>query len=141
ATFYANTEPFGKRYKPVFETLLNNNSDSAVLFHCTAGKDRTGICTALILYALNVDENIIMQDYLASNYYRQADNERMKKMLVDTYHMKEEVVEGMMSVKESYLQSTFDAIKNKYGSINNFLKTEMGLTPKKHKMLKKKFTI
>jgi protein-tyrosine phosphatase len=138
--FYNNTEPFSKRYKPMFQTLLNNSKDSALLFHCTAGKDRTGIGAALILYALGVDEKTIMADYLASNYYRQGDNQRMKKMLVENYHMKEEVVEEVIGVKEKYLAATFSAIRTSYGSVENFLKTEMGLSKKELKKLRKKFT-
>ncbi len=137
--FYTNIESFGKRYRPVFATLLNNSKDSAILFHCTAGKDRTGISAALILYALGVDEKTIMEDYLASNYYRQPDMQRMKKMLVDNYHMKEEVVEDVMGVKEKYLTATFDAIKTKYGSMDSYLKTEMGLDAKTLKQLRKMY--
>ena len=137
--YYANIEPFTKRYKPVFETLLSNHQDSAILFHCPAGKDRTGIAAALILFALGVDEKTIMDDYLASNYYRKPDNERMKNMLVTAYHMNEEVVAGVLGVKESYLQATIDAIKNNYGTIDNYLKKEMGLDKKNERILKEKY--
>jgi protein-tyrosine phosphatase len=68
--FYGDIHALGDRYKPLFAELLQVNKDSAVLFHCSAGKDRTGIAAALILYALNVDDKKIMEDYLASNYYR-----------------------------------------------------------------------
>jgi protein-tyrosine phosphatase len=53
--FYAQIAPFAQRYKPVFTNLLNNSDDSALLFHCSAGKDHTGIGAALVLYALGVD--------------------------------------------------------------------------------------
>ncbi|MGC4102616.1 tyrosine-protein phosphatase [Ferruginibacter sp.] len=134
--FYTNIQSFTDRYKPVFATLLKNNEDSAVLFHCTAGKDRTGISAALILYALGVDEKTIMQDYLASNYYRQAGNEQMRKMLVNNYHIKEDVVDDVMMVKEKYLTATFDTIKAKYGSIDKYLASEMGLSKKSIKKLR-----
>jgi len=137
--FYTNIESFSKRYGPVFTTLLNNSKDSAVVIHCTAGKDRTGIGSALILYALGVDEKSIMADYLASNYYRQSDVDRMKKILIDMYHMKEEVVMDVMGVKEKYLSATFDAIKSKYGSIDNFLENEIGLTKAKREQLQQNF--
>ena len=134
--FYTNIQSFTERYKPVFTTLLNNNKDSAILFHCTAGKDRTGISAALILYALGVDEQTIMQDYLASNYYRQQGNDQLKQMLIANYHIKEEVVDDVMMVKEKYLTATFDTIKEKYGSIDNYLEQEMGLSKKEMKKLK-----
>jgi protein-tyrosine phosphatase len=123
----------------MFDALINNSDDSALVYHCTAGKDRTGIATALILYALGVDEQIIISDYLATNFYRKSDNGRMRKMLMDTYHMNELVVDDVLGVKESYLKATFQAITNKYGSINNFLQSEMGLTKSAIKKLKKKY--
>ncbi|MFC4231356.1 tyrosine-protein phosphatase [Parasediminibacterium paludis] len=137
--FYANIAPFTNRYKPMFETLLHHAKDSAVLFHCTAGKDRTGIAAALILYALGVDEQTIMNDYLASNYYRQRDSERMKTLLVNTYHMKESVVNDVMGVNEKYLNATFTAIKAQYGSVDNYLKKEMGLGTKEIKQLREAY--
>lgn len=137
--FYSNVEPFQKRYQPMFEALLNNANDSALVYHCTAGKDRTGIATALILYALGVDENIIMQDYLATNFYRKSDNGRMRQMLISNYHMKENVVDDVLGVKENYLNATFQAIRLKYGSIDHFLKKEMGLNKSKLKALRNKY--
>ena len=137
--FYSNIHAFPKRYKPMFEALLNNSSDSALVYHCTAGKDRTGIATALILYALGVDEQTIMNDYLATNYYRQSDNGRMRKMLMDNYHLKEAVVDDVLGVKEIYLKATFDAIQNKYGSVDKFLQSEMGLNKSNLKKLRQKF--
>ena len=137
--FYTNIESFAKRYKPVFEVLLKNSNDSAILFHCTAGKDRTGIGAALILYALGVDEKNIMNDFLASNYYRKPDNERMRGMLVNTYHMNPAVVEDVLGVKEKYLQASFETIRSKYGSIDNYLEKEMGLNKKNIKTLRQKY--
>lgn len=137
--FYSNIEAFPKRYKPMFEALINNSNDSALVYHCTAGKDRTGIATALILYALGVDEQTIMKDYMATNYYRKSDNGRMRKMLMDNYHMNEQVVDDVLGVKEIYLKTTFESIKKKYGSIENFLSTEMGLNKSELKKLKHKY--
>lgn len=134
--FYTNIASFSERYKPVFETLLKNSADSAVLIHCTAGKDRTGIGSALILYALGVDENTIIEDYMASNYYRKSGTDQLKKMLITNYHIKEDVVDDVMMVKEKYISATFETIKLKYGSIDNYLKKEMGLNKKTLKQLR-----
>jgi len=137
--FYAKIDAFAKRYKPMFDALLSNASDSALVYHCTAGKDRTGIATALILYALGVDEQTILNDYTATNYYRQSDNGRMRKMLIDNYHMKEAVVDDVLGVKEMYLKATFAAINQQYGSMEKFLQQEMGLDKKSLKQLKAKY--
>lgn len=139
--FYSNIEAFPKRYKPMFEALINNSNDSALLYHCTAGKDRTGIATALILYALGVDEQTIINDYLATNYYRKSDNGRLRQMMIDNYHIKETVVDEVLGVKAAYIQASFQTIINRYGSVDKFLKTEMGLNKSALKKLKKKYLI
>jgi protein-tyrosine phosphatase len=88
---------------------------------------------------LGVDEQTIKNDYLATNYYRQSDNVRMRKMLMDNYHLKEAVVDDVLGVKEIYLKATFDAIQNKYGSVDKFLQSEMGLNKSNLKKLRQKF--
>jgi len=60
--------------------------------------------------------------------------------LMDNYHMKEAVVDDVLGVKGIYLKTTFEAINKKYGSIEKFLKSEMGLNKSAIKKLKKKYT-
>jgi len=137
--FYSDIRYLGERYKPLFTELLQVNADSAVLFHCTAGKDRTGIAAALILYALNVDQHAIMEDYLASDYYRRKENERSIKGMMMMYKLDEPTARNLMGVKKNYLAATFNAITAKYGTVDNYLETVMGLTPDKRALLQKKF--
>ena len=137
--FYSNLAPFHDRYKPLFDLLLTVKSDSALLFHCSAGKDRTGIAATLILYALGVDDTTILADYLATNYYRRNENERAIKGMVALYKMNQETAANMMAAKESYIEATFNIIRLKYGSIDLFLEMEMGLTAEKRNKLKQKF--
>ncbi|MBD5429618.1 tyrosine-protein phosphatase [Lactobacillus sp.] len=56
-----------KSFAKVFAHLLNLPENEALVFHCSAGKDRTGMTAALILTALGVDEKTIAQDYLLTN--------------------------------------------------------------------------
>ena len=134
--FYANITSFNARYKPVFDELLLLNKDSALLFHCTAGKDRTGIAAALILYALGVDEKTIISDYLATNYYRAAENQRVIAGMMKAYGISESTALGMMAARENYLNATFTAIRTHYGTIDNYLEKEMGLDKDKLRRLK-----
>jgi protein-tyrosine phosphatase len=135
--FYSNTSPFKERYRPLFGLLLTLPKDSSLLFHCTAGKDRTGIGAALVLYALGVDERTIMDDYLATNYYRSAENERAIPAMMKGLGLNESSARNMMAAKEEYLQATFTSIRNQYGTIDNYLNEEMGLSKKKLKKLRK----
>jgi protein-tyrosine phosphatase len=138
-SFYTNTEYFGDRYKPFFNELLQLPDTAALLFHCTAGKDRTGMGAALLLYALGVPKATIMQDYLATNTYRAAENEQAAKAMVAYMHVKERVANDMMAAKQAYLEATFEAIEKRYGSVNKFLTSELGLDKAKIKTLKAKY--
>lgn len=137
--YYVKTEFLADRYKPFFEKLIGLPDDEALLLHCTAGKDRTGIGSALLLYTLGVPYETIVSDYLATNYYRRSDNEKMINSMVQYMHINEGVARDLSSAKKEYLDETFNAIKLKYGSVDNFLKGPMGLDDKKINILKNKF--
>ncbi len=103
---------FIKRYKDLF-MLLQNRHDVPLLFHCSAGKDRTGMGAALILFALGVDEETVMQDYLASNVY-----------LGDKYNAlitKHPELKSLMEVKKEYLKAAINHIIAEHGAIENYL--------------------
>ena len=137
--FYTSTQYFGARYKPFFDELLQLPDTTSLLFHCTAGKDRTGMGAALFLYALGVPQATIMQDYTATNTYRAAENEQMAKTMVAYMHVSEKVANDMMAAKPEYLEATFGAIKKQYGSVDKFLKDVIGLDNAKIKALKAKY--
>ena len=124
--WYTNTAYLTARYKPLFGKLLVMPSGDALLFHCTAGKDRTGIAAALLLYALGVPYETIRQDYEATNYYRAADNEKSMSMMTGM-HIGESVIRAMESANGIYLDATFAALRKQYGSIDNYLTGQLGL--------------
>jgi protein-tyrosine phosphatase len=138
-TYYSNTAPLTARYKPFFSELLALPDSSALLFHCTAGKDRTGIGAALFLYALGVPYNTIVNDYIASNTYRKEENEQMVQQMVKMMHVNENVAAAMAGVKKEYLDATFKAITEKYGSVDAFLKNEIGLDEARISLLRNRF--
>jgi protein-tyrosine phosphatase len=135
---YSRTDHLQKKYKPVFDELLRLESDNALLIHCTAGKDRTGIGAALILYALGVDEQTIFQNYEATNYYRRTVNEQFVKQMI-TGGATEQSARKLMAADPKYLSATFTVIKKQYGSVEMFLEKEFGLDAEKIKKLKDKF--
>jgi protein-tyrosine phosphatase len=137
--YYSNTAPLADRYKPFFDKLLSLPDDKSLVFHCTAGKDRTGIGAALLLYSLGVPYDTFMSDYLASNYYRAAETAKTTQQMLQFMHMDAAVAKDVLSVKKTYLDATFTAIVKQYGSVDNFLKGPVGLDDAKIKILKKKF--
>ena len=137
--FYARTEFLADRYKPFFARLVALPDDQALLFHCTAGKDRTGIGAALLLYALGVPYETILNDYTATNYYRSAENEKMLHGMMQGMHISEPVAKEVLGAKREYLETSFSAIKQQYGSVDNFLRGPVGLDDEKLKELRSKF--
>jgi protein-tyrosine phosphatase len=137
--YYSNTQYLAERYKPFFDKLLGLPQDKGLVYHCTAGKDRTGIGTALLLHALGVPYNTIVSDYLASNYYRQAANVKMVDQMTKFAKIDPQVATSMAGVKKEYLDATFNAISKQYGSVDNFLRTQIGLDDQKIALLKSKF--
>jgi protein-tyrosine phosphatase len=137
--YYSDTQYLTDRYKPFFNKLLGLPEGQSLVFHCTAGKDRTGIAAALLLYALGVPYDTIAADYVATNYYRQDVNVVMEKQMVAYMHMDPEVAKDMMAAKKSYLDANFAAITKQYGSVDNFLRYQIGLDDAKIAILKKKF--
>ena len=139
ASFYGKTTYLTARYKPFFGKLLDIPADKNLVFHCTAGKDRTGIGAALFLYALGVPYQTIVEDYTATNYYLNEQSKKSISGMVNFMHVDKDVANEMMLAKKEYLDATFAAITKKYGSVDNFLSTEIGLDSQKRAELKKKF--
>lgn len=137
--FYAKTDFLADRYKPMFAKLEQLPDRESLLMHCTAGKDRTGIGAALLLYILGVPYATIVNDYTATNYYRQRETEVMVKQMVNGMHIDEGVARAMASAKKEYLDETFQTIIAKYGSMENFIKGPLQLDDEKIALLKSKF--
>lgn len=110
----------------VFELLINDNN-TGLVYHCTAGKDRTGLLTALILSALGVSEEVIMQEYLLSNYYRYEKMERNARLGAHVLGIEPESSRAIMDVRPNYLNASYVVIKSKYGSMQNYLQEGLGL--------------
>ena len=120
---------------------IEKEDNLPIVFHCTAGKDLTGFASALILSILGVPEKIIMEDYVASNFYRRDINKKIRRsMEKNVFDSKKiEILDLILEVKEEFLKASFESIKDKYGSIENYLEKEYGITKKKRKELKSRF--
>ena len=107
------------RYRELF-SLLSNPAMLPILIHCSAGKDRTGLACALILYALGADMETIMEDYFYSNENLRpfwGPMEKEKPHLIPYF-----------TVNEMYLNTAFAAIEKQWG-MDNYLTKELGADP------------
>lgn len=124
-------------YQRMFELLLNNEPTKATLFHCTAGKDRTGMAAYLILSALQVPEETILKDYLLTNKVTQSFREQWLQTLRDKGE-NEVVVENrraLGSVSVDYINQAIKSINTNYGNVQNYLTEYFNLSPTDLKQL------
>lgn len=111
--------------------VLANTEEGAVLYHCSEGKDRTGLVTVVLLYILGVDMETIRQDYLYSNYmlndYRAKRDRIMKENGENLYFRANMRILG--SVSDAFLDTSLITIEKEFGGFDNYLKNELGVTP------------
>ena len=129
----------------VIKTIITEilDSEQPVLYHCTAGKDRTGIISALILKILKFDNDVIFEEYLISNDLRKkVINNRLN--LANNLHfifpkLDIGVIEKTSWIERDYLQAAFDEIDKKYGSMDNYINTVLGISERQREIYIDKF--
>lgn len=125
------SESAQKAYRKFFDILLENKEDGqSVIFHCTAGKDRTGFGALLILSALGVPFRTIKQDYLLTNI---TTKEFVDSLVARARErgLSENTVQSIydvQSVHPEYIDHAIKVINDRYGSINNYLRDVMHLS-------------
>ncbi|MDE2006103.1 MAG: tyrosine-protein phosphatase [Rhodospirillales bacterium] len=120
AAYEAYAEEWSHRYRAIFD-LLADPVGGAVLFHCSAGKDRTGFGAALILTALGVSEADVMEDYLATNRLWRGDAEMGSGL-------PREAAAVLLTVQPLLLRAAFDAI-GRLGGFARYAASRLGLDP------------
>jgi protein-tyrosine phosphatase len=132
---------YGARYRPFFQKLLTLSDTASLLYHCTGGRDRTGMASALLLYALNVPQQTIEADFVASNVYLAPMHQKMYKSMAQGTQLDTATVRKEMELRPELLHIFFSAITRKYGSVEKFMEQELGLGKKELALLRKKYTI
>ncbi|CAM4140849.1 tyrosine-protein phosphatase [Erysipelothrix inopinata] len=139
--FYKKLPFSNPAYINMFNILLEDGA-TPYLHNCTAGKDRTGLATSLILLALDVKEDIVTYEYMLSMdaYDAIVENERRRMngdLTEETLYYK---IPGLI-IRPSYLQASFDEIRRVYGTFDHYFEEEFGLTREKRDQLKEMYTI
>jgi protein-tyrosine phosphatase len=100
-----------------------------VLFHCAAGKDRTGYAAAIILRILGVPLEVVMDDYLLSNqYYLSAYSWNLFVLHLIKGKRFSTFVKGFLEVRSAFLSAAFQTIDREYGSFEKYVHNGLGLT-------------
>ena len=106
------------RFADLFGHLLEH--DEPLVFHCTAGKDRTGFAAALILTALGVAKEVVMQDYLLTNTL-------YKMPTLTQAALPQEVMNILWRVQEGFLDAAFEVVDAEFGGQQPYLQDHLGL--------------
>lgn len=118
-------------YRRFFHILLQNDQPKqAVIFHCTAGKDRTGFGAILLLTALGVSLKTIRDDYLLTNVTTRAFVKGMIERAQNKGNNANTIqsLRDVQSVQPAYIDHALKVMTDDYGSINNYLRTVMRLS-------------
>jgi protein-tyrosine phosphatase len=132
---------FTSVYRQFYHELLVANG-SPVLFHCAAGKDRTGFAAATLLRILGVTQDVILQDYLLTNRYLLG---AYKRQLFLAGVLKggrfADGIRGFMKADERYLAAAFSELEKEYGSFENYIRNGLGLSESDIDRLKRYYLV
>jgi protein-tyrosine phosphatase len=116
-TFVSGATPLAS-YKVLFERI-EDPANLPTILHCTGGKDRTGWAAAAILTALGVPRATVTQDYLLSNDYLKAKND--KTLLQTSALIDRSLIEPLITVRKEYLDASFGEIAAKFRTFGRYL--------------------
>lgn len=125
-TYRAFVHDNAQRFAELFGHLLD--SDAPLVFHCTAGKDRTGFAAALILLALGVPRSVVMHDYLLTN-------ELFRMPPIEPGRAPQEVLQVLWRVQEEFLDAALHAVDADYGGVDRYLKEALRLGERERQQL------
>lgn len=132
-----------KAYRDFLKLLISHDPEQgAVLWHCEDGKDRAGLAAMLILSILGADRETIIEDYLLTN---ESNHARIAKTRAECEasgippDMTEAMIFANGGVFESYMTFALDTLGKKYGSVEGYVREELGVTDEELDILRKKY--
>lgn len=131
-------------YRAFFQALLAIEEGRAILWHCTDGKDRTGCAAMLTLFALGASRETVLEDYLMTNEVNALRLKAIREQAAP-HHMEEEMLELLLFLSggavESFMNRAIDALIERYGSVENYLKRELGIGEPEREILRERFMV
>jgi|SRR5579859_630248 len=130
-------------YRGYFDLLLE--SEGGTLVHCSAGKDRTGILVALLQYALGVHHDDIVAEYLLTNAVNDIEERiaawRRELEMRFGAGISEEAVRVVSCVAPEFLESSFCSIRDRFGTIDNYLEQVLGMDDQRRRLLEQRLLV
>jgi protein-tyrosine phosphatase len=131
---------YSDEWSAMFQRLVREENLPTVV-HCTAGKDRTGFASAVVLLALGVSEEIVFEDYLSTNYYQQNFLRFVLRWipLYSFFRTDPEDLLPLLEARREYLQVALDEMVTRYGSIDAYLEQALGVDAEMRAKLERNF--
>lgn len=139
---FVTSEHAKESFREMLKALLKEENLPAFM-HCRGGKDRTGFGAALILAVIGVEREEIIKDYLITQDVRE-ERTKFKMAQYAKYTDNQDVLdylEAMIDTRRDYLESSFAAIDETYDSVEDYVKTALGITSEEIQALKKLYLI
>ena len=118
---------FTLAFKTFIHAVLDANG-KPVLWHCTAGKDRTGYATAILFRILGVDQETIYRDYLLSNQYVKRLNKKMLTAIFFRGYKAYRMIKPLMGVQLDWLKVAFNTLDEEWGSFESYVRDGLDLS-------------
>lgn len=120
------SSPMGREGFAATLRLIAEPGGLPLLYHCTAGKDRTGWASAVLLTALGVDRATVTADYLRTNHLMQPEN--TARLLTQRGRVPDALgILPLLEARADYLDAAFDEADRRHGSFDGYLREGLGL--------------
>lgn len=125
-------------YRHFFDHLLNTK-DGAFLYHCTSGKDRTGIATVLLMHVLGCSIQTIYYEHLQTNVLAKKEFDEFLKAHNNLSDLEYEYYECYYIAKKEFLDEYFRVINENFFSLENYVNNVIKITKEEKDILKKRY--
>jgi protein-tyrosine phosphatase len=139
ASMYGSLVPASARYKPAVESILKQETD-AFLYHCTAGKDRTGIFSAILMMAMDFDTDAIREEYMRINA-PQMEVLKAHALRQMSFPESSTSLDFMFAAREEYIDAYLGAVTQTHGSADAYLSRVLGITADTKRVLQQKYLV
>ena len=116
--------------------------DGLLIYHCTDGKDRTGVATYLLLKILDFDDETIFYDYLLTNENVVEKRKRRRELFLSCGIDNEIILNSsdiIAGVRENWLKAAVDEINNRYQGVDSYIENILGFSKEKREYMQEKY--
>lgn len=137
---------FGERAKKLIPEIFKeflSDKDSCVLWHCSAGKDRVGIVTMLLLLALGIERETIIEDYLATARFSASKiffSKTFSPLVIKEPRLRK-CLSVLMGVKRQYIDTVFERIDRDFDNVEDFFEKQYGISGRDISKLRAKYLV